>query len=327
MTPGIPIRRLRRLRQSSAWRAMVRETSLSASDFVYPLFVVPGRGMREPVASMPGVHRHSVDRVVEEAAAAHEAGVPAVILFGVPETKDATGAGAGDEAGVVPEAVQAIKAAVPELLVWTDVCLCSYTEHGHCGIADETGQILNDESLPQLAAAALAHAGAGADAVAPSDMMDGRVDSLRRALDEAGHTNTPIVSYAAKFASAYYGPFRDAADSTPAFGDRRTYQMDPANGREALAEMVQDVAEGADIIMVKPAMAYLDILASARESLDVPLAAYHVSGEYSMIKAAAERGWIDEQAVVLESLTAIRRAGADMILTYYAKEAARWLQR
>lgn len=327
MTPGFPIRRLRRLRQSSAWRAMVRETSLSASDFVYPLFVVPGRGMREPVASMPGVHRHSVDRVVEEAAAAHEAGVPAVILFGVPETKDATGAGAGDEAGVVPEAVQAIKTAVPELLVWTDVCLCSYTEHGHCGIADETGQILNDESLPQLAAAALAHAGAGADAVAPSDMMDGRVDSLRRALDEAGHTNTPIVSYAAKFASAYYGPFRDAADSTPAFGDRRTYQMDPANGREALAEMVQDVAEGADIIMVKPAMAYLDILRSARESLDVPLAAYHVSGEYSMIKAAAERGWIDEQAVVLESLTAIRRAGADMILTYYAKEAARWLQR
>ncbi len=318
---SFPIVRPRRLRRTDALRRMVRETRLSRDDLVLPLFVVEGQGVREPVASMPGVHRHSVDALVDEAKRVRDVGIPAVILFGIPNEKDAVGSGADDGGGIVQRAVAAVKQAEPELCVITDVCLCEYTDHGHCGVIED-GDVANDPSLERLAAAAVSHARAGADVVAPSDMMDGRVGAIRTALDEASFEAVPILSYAAKFASAYYGPFRDAAESTPAFGDRRSYQMDPANGREALREMELDLEEGADALMVKPALPYLDVLSQARERFDVPLAAYHVSGEYAMIHAAAERGWIDGERAMEEALVAIRRAGADLILTYAAKEVA-----
>ena len=318
---GFPIERPRRLRRSETLRRMVRETRLSRDDLILPLFIVEGQGVREPVASMPGVFRHSTDAVVDEAKRVRDLGIPGVILFGIPSEKDARGSGADDGGGIVQRAVAAIKQAEPALCVITDVCLCEYTDHGHCGIIED-GDVLNDPSVERLAATALSHARAGADVVAPSDMMDGRVGAIRGALDGGGFEQVPILSYAAKFASAYYGPFRDAAESTPAFGDRRSYQMDPPNGREALREMRLDLEEGADALMVKPALPYLDVLAAARREFDVPLAAYHVSGEYAMIHAAAERGWIDGERAMEEALVAIRRAGADLILTYAAKEIA-----
>jgi porphobilinogen synthase len=304
---------------------MVRETQLSAADFVYPMFVVPGKGVRQAVASMPGVHQLSIDELAREAGEVHRLGIPAIILFGVPESKDAEGSEGYAPDGIVPRAIRAIKQAAPELLVWADVCMCEYTDHGHCGLLTETGEVDNDRTLPLLARSALVYAEAGADAVAPSDMMDGRVDAIRRMLDENGHAQQPIVSYAAKYASAYYGPFRDAAHSAPAFGDRRAYQMDPPNVREALSEISLDLEEGADVVMVKPAGPYLDVIRAARDTFEVPLAAYQVSGEYSLIKAAGGNGWIDERRVALESLMGIKRAGADMILTYFAMDAARWL--
>ncbi len=318
---SFPTTRMRRLRRNETLRRMVRETKLSRDDLVLPLFAVEGSGVREPVPSMPGVHRFSVDTLRNEAKEVFDWGIPAVILFGIPATKDARGSGADAADGIVQRAVEAIKTAKPELCVITDVCLCEYTDHGHCGII-ENGDVANDPSVARLAAAALSHARAGADVVAPSDMMDGRVAAIRRALDGNGFEDVAILSYAAKFASAYYGPFRDAAESTPAFGDRRSYQMDPPNAREALREMRLDLEEGADALMVKPALPYLDILARARREFDVPLAAYHVSGEYAMIQAAAERGWIDGERAMDEALVAIKRAGADMILTYAAKEVA-----
>jgi porphobilinogen synthase len=318
---SFPSTRLRRLRRTPALRRLVRETRLSRDDLVLPLFVVEGRGVREPVASMPGVLRWSVDTVVTEAKQVRDAGIPAVILFGIPGEKDARGSGADAANGVVQRAVDAIKAAEPDLCVITDVCLCEYTDHGHCGIVED-GDVANDPSLERLAAAALSHARAGADVVAPSDMMDGRVGRIRRELDGSGFESVAILAYAAKFASAYYGPFRDAAESTPRFGDRRSYQMDPPNAREALRELRADLAEGADVLMVKPALPYLDVLAAARHELDVPLAAYHVSGEYAMIQAAAERGWLDGERAMDEALIAIKRAGADFILTYAAKQVA-----
>jgi porphobilinogen synthase len=316
-----PSTRLRRLRRSATLRRMVRETRLSRDDLVLPLFVVEGRGVREPVASMPGVLRFSVDTVVTEAKQVRDAGIPAVILFGIPDFKDARGSGADAANGVVQRAVEAVKAAEPDLCVITDVCLCEYTDHGHCGIV-ENGDVANDPTLERLSSAALSHARAGADVVAPSDMMDGRVAAIRGALDEHGFARVAILAYAAKFASAYYGPFREAAESTPRFGDRRSYQMDPPNRREALRELRADLEEGADVLMVKPALPYLDILADARREFDVPLAAYHVSGEYAMIQAAAQRGWIDGERAMDEALIAIKRAGADFILTYAAKEVA-----
>ena len=322
---SFPRSRPRRLRATPAWRALVAETTLAASDLVYPLFVVPGTGIRNPVGSMPGVFQLSIDELVKEAAAAHALGVPAVILFGIPEHKDPEGSAGWADDGIVPRATRALKAALPELQVWADVCLCEYTSHGHCGLLDAEGRVLNDATLPLLARAALAYARAGADCVAPSDMMDGRIGAIRAALDGAGFESLPIVSYAAKYASGYYGPFRDAAHSTPAFGDRKAYQMDPANSDEALREVALDLEEGADLVMVKPAGPYLDIVRRVKETFRVPTAAYQVSGEYALIKAAAERGWIDERRVALESLVGIRRAGADVILTYYAVEAARWL--
>ena len=321
---SFPITRLRRLRRTETLRRMTRETRLSRDDLILPLFVVEGRSVREPVASMPGVHRFSVDQLVEETKRVEGLGVPAVILFGIPNEKDATGSGADAADGIVQRAVSAVKAQLPDLVVMTDVCLCEYTDHGHCGIV-EGEEIRNDPSVARLAATALSHAQAGADIVAPSDMMDGRVAAIRRALDEHGFSEVPIVSYAAKFASAYYGPFRDAAESTPLFGDRRSYQMDPPNRREALREMRLDYEEGADVLMVKPALPYLDVLADARREFDVPLAAYHVSGEYAMIHAAAERGWIDGERAMEEALVAIKRAGADWILTYAAADIAKKL--
>jgi porphobilinogen synthase len=303
---------------------MVRETRLSRDDLILPLFVVEGRGVREPVGSMPGVVRFSVDAVAEEAKALRDLGLPAVLLFGVPAAKDARGSGADAADGVVQRAVGAIKRAAPELVVITDVCLCEYTDHGHCGIL-EGEEVANDPTVARLAESALSHARAGADVVAPSDMMDGRVGAIRTRLDESGFEQVAILSYAAKFASAYYGPFREAAESTPAFGDRRAYQMDPPNRREALREMRLDLEEGADALMVKPALPYLDVLAEARRAFEVPLAAYHVSGEYAMIHAAAERGWIDGERAMEEALLAIKRAGADMILSYAAKDMARRL--
>jgi porphobilinogen synthase len=300
---------------------MVRETRLSRDDFILPLFVVEGSGVREAVGSMPGVHRFSVDQVVDEAKRVADLGVPGVILFGIPADKDARGSGADAEQGIVQRAVSAIKAGAPDLCVITDVCLCEYTDHGHCGIV-EGEHVLNDPSVERLALTALSHARAGADMVAPSDMMDGRVAAIRETLDEHDFDDVPIMSYAAKYASAFYGPFRDAAESTPQFGDRRAYQMDPPNRREALREMELDLAEGADILMVKPALAYLDIIADARAHFDVPVAAYHVSGEYSMIHAAAERGWIDGERAMEEALVSIKRAGADLILSYAAAEMA-----
>jgi porphobilinogen synthase len=300
---------------------MVRETRLSRDDLVLPLFVVEGSAVREPVASMPGVFRFSVDTLVTEAKEVRDLGIPAVILFGIPRAKDARGSGADAGDGVVQRAVEAVKSAEPDLCVITDVCLCEYTDHGHCGIVQD-GDVANDPSVERLAATALSHARAGADVVAPSDMMDGRVAAIRDALDEGGLDHVPVLSYAAKFASAYYGPFRDAAESTPQFGDRRSYQLDPPNAREALREMRLDLEEGADALMVKPALPYLDLLARAREAFDVPLAAYQVSGEYAMIHAAAERGWIDGERAMEEALVGIKRAGADLILSYAAKQLA-----
>ena len=321
-----PQNRLRRLRRTATWRRMLRETVLSANDFVYPMFVVHGDNISNPVASMPGVAQLSVDRLVQEASEVYDVGVPAVILFGLPKRKDPKGSEGYDSEGIVARAIRAIKKEVPDLLVWADVCLCEYTDHGHCGLLTASGEVDNDATLPLLARAALVFAQAGADAVAPSDMMDGRVGVIRQLLDDNNFTHIPIVSYAAKYASAYYGPFRDAADSAPAFGDRRGYQMDPANSDEALREVELDLEEGADIVMVKPAGPYLDVLWRVKEAFGVPTAAYQVSGEYALIKAAGEKGWVDERRTVLESLTGIKRAGADMILTYFAKDAARWLR-
>jgi porphobilinogen synthase len=317
--------RLRRLRRTDAIRGLVRETRLSASSLIYPLFVCEGTGVRREVVSMPGVYQLSVDEAVKETAAARADGVPGVLLFGLPAHKDATGSGAADPEAPVQSAVRAIKRTVPEAIVITDVCLCEYTSHGHCGILSGE-EILNDATVDELVKAALSHAEAGADFVAPSDMMDGRVGAIRRALDERGFEQTGIMSYAAKYCSAFYGPFRDAADSTPQFGDRRSHQMDPANVEEALREVEQDIAEGADIVMVKPALSYLDVIARVKARFNCPTAAYHVSGEYAMLKAAAARGWIDEPRAMLETLTSIARAGADIIVTYYAREAARLLR-
>ena len=318
-------RRMRRLRRSPAIRSLVRETRLSADMFLYPLFVTTGAGRRTEVASMPGVFQLSVEEAVKEAAAAKADGVPGVLLFGLPDTKDEAGSSAYDPDGPVHAATRAIKREHPEVLVVTDVCLCEYTSHGHCGVLVE-GEVANDPTVELLVRAALSHAEAGADIVAPSDMMDGRVGRIRQALDRAGFSQVAIMSYAAKYSSAFYGPFRDAADSAPAFGDRRSHQMDPANVDEALREVALDIEEGADIVMVKPALAYLDVIARVKESFNIPTAAYQVSGEYSMIKAAARNGWIDEQRAMLETLTAIRRAGADIIITYFAREAARILR-
>ncbi len=318
---SFPVTRMRRLRRSEALRRMVRETRLSRDDLVLPLFAVEGSGVREPVASMPGVHRLSVDALLDEAKQVSDAGVPAVILFGIPAEKDARGSGADAANGIVQRAAEAIKGALPDLTVITDVCLCEYTDHGHCGIVEE-GDVANDPTLERLAATALSHARAGADIVAPSDMMDGRVAAIRRSLDANGCEQVAILAYAAKFASAYYGPFRDAAESAPRFGDRRSYQMDPPNAREALREMQLDLEEGADALMVKPTLPYLDLLAEARRRFDLPLAAYHVSGEYAMIHAAAERGWLDGERAMEEALVAIKRAGADWILSYAAREIA-----
>ncbi|TVP55063.1 MAG: porphobilinogen synthase [Gemmatimonadales bacterium] len=311
----------RRLRRSPALRALVRETRLSAEQLILPLFVVSGEGIRRPVSSMPGVEQLSVDEVAAEGPRLAELGIGGVILFGIPTLKDPEGSGAWDESGVVQEAVRALKATAPGLLVVTDVCLCEYTDHGHCGVL-EGGRVQNDPTLDLLARSAVSHARAGADLVAPSDMMDGRVGAIRRALDAEGFPELPIMSYAAKYASAFYGPFRDAAESAPEHGDRRGYQMDPANAREALREVRADLEEGADIVMVKPALAYLDIIRAVREGTDVPVAAYHVSGEYAAIMAAAERGWLDEDRAMLEALLSIRRAGADLILTYWARRFA-----
>lgn len=318
---SFPSQRMRRLRRTETLRRMSVETRLSRDNLVLPLFVVEGSGVREPVASMPGVLRFSVDQVVDEAKRVSDLGVPAVILFGIPENKDPVGTGADAANGIVQRAVSAIKRSVPNLCVMTDVCLCEYTDHGHCGII-EGEEVLNDPSVERLASTALSHARAGADIVAPSDMMDGRVAAIRTALDANGFEEIAIVAYAAKFASAFYGPFRDAAESTPQFGDRRSYQMDPPNRREALREMRLDLEEGADVLMVKPAMPYLDILADARREFDVPLAAYQVSGEYAMIHAAAQNGWIDGERAMEEALISIKRAGADWILTYAAADMA-----
>jgi porphobilinogen synthase len=316
--------RPRRLRRNAALRSLVRETRLSPDNFLYPLFAVPGNSVRKDVGSMPGVYQMSVDEIVKEAAAAKADGVLGVLLFGLPESKDAVGSGAADPEGSVQTAVRALKRDVPGLLVVTDVCLCEYTSHGHCGIVDGE-EIVNDATVEELARAALSHAAAGADIVAPSDMMDGRVGRIREALDASGFTQVAIMSYAAKYCSAFYGPFREAADSTPAFGDRRSHQMDPANVQEALREVELDLEEGADIVMVKPAITYLDVISRVKQEFGMPTAAYHVSGEYAMLKAAAKNGWIDEPRAMMETLTAIRRAGADIIITYYAREAARAL--
>ena len=322
---GFPQHRPRRTRQSDAWRRMVRETRLSPDALIYPLFLVPGRGVRHPVQSMPGISQLSVDEAVKDAKAAMAAGVPAVLLFAAPSEKDAKASSALDPKGLAAQAIAAIKDACPQLLVWADVCLCGSTDHGHCGHVTPKGAIENDSSAKTLAQVALNYARAGADAVAPSDMMDGRIAVMRELLDREGHVTTPIVSYAAKYASSFYGPFREAAESAPAFGDRRSYQMDPANSREALREVLLDVEEGADLVMVKPAGPYLDIIRQVRDAVNVPVVAYQVSGEFSLIKAAAERGWIDEKAAVFETLTGIHRAGADLIITYWAPDMARWL--
>ena len=316
--------RPRRLRRSAAIRSLVRETRLSPENFLYPLFAVTGEGRRREVGSMPGVYQLSVDEIVKEGAAAKADGVPGVLLFGLPESKDAAGSGAADPEGPVQRAVRALKNEVPGLLVVTDVCLCEYTSHGHCGVVDGE-EILNDVTVDALARAALSHAAAGADIVAPSDMMDGRIGRIRDVLDKGGYPQVAIMSYAAKYCSAFYGPFREAADSAPAFGDRRSHQMDPANADEALREVALDLNEGADIVMVKPALPYLDVIARVKDEFGVPTAAYHVSGEYAMLKAAARNGWIDEPRAMMETLTSIRRAGADIIITYYAREAARAL--
>ena len=322
---SFPELRLRRLRDRHQLRTLTRETRLSASQFIYPLFVTHGQGRREPIEPMPGCYHLSLDLLAEEVGEAYELGIPGVLLFGLPAEKDAVGSEAYDPEGIIQEAIRVIKRDVPDMLVITDVCLCEYTDHGHCGIVDN-GHVDNDASLELLARAALTQVKAGADLVAPSAMMDGQVRAIRDSLNDHGYTEVPIMGYAAKYASAFYGPFRVAADSTPQFGDRRSYQMDPANRRMAMREIESDIAEGADIVMVKPALAYLDVIKEAHDRFDHPLAAYNVSGEYSMVKAAGRQGWIDEKMVTLELLTAIRRAGADMILSYHAKEVARWLR-
>jgi len=321
---GFPIQRLRRLRQHESLRRMVRETTLSSADFIAPLFVVEGKNRREEIGSMPGQFRWSIDLLIKEAGEIHALGIPAIILFGIPAQKDERGSAGLDPNGIVQRAVKSVKEHVPELIVITDVCIDEYTSHGHCGIVKD-GKILNDETLDCLRTMARTHAVAGADMVAPSDMMDGRVAAIRKELDQAGFPDLPIMAYAAKFSSCFYAPFRDAAYSSPQFGDRRSYQMDPANGREALREIDLDIEEGADIVMVKPALPYLDIIAAARQRTLLPVAAYQVSGEYSMIKAAATAGWLDESRAIMESLMAIKRAGADLILTYFAKDASRLL--
>jgi porphobilinogen synthase len=307
---------------------MVRETVLTTSDLIYPLFAVPGSGIAKEVKSMPGVYQLSVDKIVEEAKEVYDLGIPAIILFGIPTDKDIDATGAWHDCGIVQKAATAVKNAIPDLIVMADTCLCEYTSHGHCGYlqtGDLTGRVLNDPTLELLKKTAVSQAQAGADIIAPSGMMDGFVQAIRAGLDAAGFEDIPIMSYAAKYASAYYGPFRDAADSTPQFGDRRTYQMDPGNAREALKEIELDIAEGADMLMVKPALAYMDIIWRVKEATNLPVAAYNVSGEYAMVKAAALNGWIDEQRVVMETLTGFKRAGSDLILTYHAKDAARWL--
>ncbi len=320
-----PQTRLRRLRRTPALRRLVRETLLSPSHLVMPLFAVPGSGVRQEIPSLPRNYHLSVDEIAVEGEALAESGIGGVLLFGIPEEKDEYATAAYDPEGVVPQAVRALKAAAPNLVVITDVCLCAYTSHGQCGVVQD-GEIVNDATLDLLARTAVAHAQAGADIVAPSDMMDGRVQALRAALDEAGHSQVAIMSYAAKYASAFYGPFREAAGSSPSFGDRRSYQMDPANRREALREVEADLAEGADIVMVKPALPYLDVIAAVAQRWPVPVAAYCVSGEYAMVEAAAEKGWLDRRAVALEMLTAAKRAGADVIITYFAREAAGWIE-
>ena len=322
---NFPTYRPRRMRANAVTREFVRETTLSAKDFIYPLFVKPGTGCKDAISSMPDVFQYSIDMLEAEMEELRSLGIQAVILFGLPEHKDECGSEAYDDNGIVQQAIREIKRCCPEMYVITDVCLCEYTSHGHCGKLDENGYVLNDPTLERLAADALSHARAGADMVAPSDMMDGRIGAIREALDDNGFTNLPIMAYSAKYASGYYGPFRDAADSAPAFGDRKAYQMDPANSNEALREVALDIEEGADMVMVKPALAYLDIMRRAADEFEFPLVAYNVSGEYAMVKAAAQNGWIDEERVVLESLLCMKRAGAKMIITYHAKDAARWL--
>ncbi|MBE9203604.1 porphobilinogen synthase [Synechocystis salina LEGE 06099] len=324
-----PTTRPRRLRQTDVLRRMVRENTLTVNDLIYPLFAVPGSSVAKEVVSMPGVYQLSVDKIVDEAKEVRDLGIPAIILFGIPEDKDTDATGAWHDCGIVQKATEAVKKAVPDLVVIVDTCLCEYTNHGHCGYletGDLTGRVLNDPTLELLKKTAVSQANAGADIIAPSGMMDGFVQAIREALDDHDFQNIPILSYAAKYASAYYGPFRDAADSSPQFGDRRTYQMDPGNSREALKEVELDLLEGADMVMVKPALSYMDIIWRIKEMTNLPVAAYNVSGEYSMVKAAALNGWIDEQKVTLETLTSFKRAGADLILTYHAKDAARWLQ-
>lgn len=321
-----PVQRLRRLRSTPVLRNMVRETILTSNDFIYPLFVVYGKNKKIPISSMPGVFQYSVDQLYEPVQQIAEAGIPAVLLFGIPETKDSLGTSAWQEDGVVQQAIREIKKLSPEIIVITDVCMCEYTDHGHCGALDQDGQVLNDATLDLLAREALSHAEAGCDMVAPSDMMDGRIGYIRRALDEGGFTHLPIMAYAAKYSSALYGPFREAAESAPQFGDRKTYQMDGANRLESLREVALDIEEGADIVMVKPALAYLDIIREVKDTFQYPTAAYHVSGEYAMLKAAVANGWLDEEKATLEILTSIKRAGADMIITYAALDAARWLK-
>ena len=323
---NFPTYRPRRLRRNEKLRSMMRETTLEPRNFIYPLFVGPGKDKAQPVSSMPGVAQLTVDRAARECQEVHALGIPAVILFGIPEHKDSTGSEACEDNGVVQQAIRAIKETVPDLLVITDVCLCEYTDHGHCGVV-KNGDVDNDATLVLLAQEALSHARAGADIVAPSDMMDGRVAAIRKILDDNNFNQTPIMAYAAKYASGFYGPFREAAESTPQFGDRRSYQMDPCNVDEALREVELDIREGADIVMVKPALAYLDVIYRVKQKFGYPLAAYNVSGEYSMIKAAGQNGWIEEPRIMMEVLYAIRRAGADMILSYFAKDAARLLQR
>ncbi len=323
---GYPVTRLRRTRMNPVVRAMVRETELTPNDFIYPLFVVPGKQIKKEISSMPGVYQMSVDTIVRECAEVYAMGIPAVIFFGIPEHKDEVGSGAYDDKGIIQQTLRVVKKEVPDLLLITDVCLCEYTSHGHCGIV-RGEEIVNDASVELLAREALSHANAGADLIAPSDMFDGRVGAIRTILDANGFHNIPIMSYAAKYASGFYGPFREAAESTPKFGDRRSHQMDPANSDEALREIAQDIQEGADIVMVKPALSYLDVIHRVKERFAMPTAAYNVSGEYSLIKAASKMGWVDGERVMMEVLTSIKRAGADMILTYFAKDATKVLKR
>lgn len=316
--------RTRRLRQTAVMRDMVRENHVRIDELIYPVFVIEGENICNPVESMPGIYQYSIDRLQEELNRIREAGINAILIFGIPAHKDEVGSGAYDDQGIVPRAIRFIKEKMPQLIVIADVCLCEYTSHGHCGLI-RGQEILNDETLPLLAKASVCYAAAGADIIAPSDMMDGRVAAIRRALDEKGYLNTPIMSYSAKFASSYYGPFRDAAHSAPGFGDRKTYQMDPANGREAMREIAQDIAEGADMIIAKPALAYMDIIKDASQNYNIPIVAYNVSGEYAMVKAAAKEGWVDEKKIVMENMVGLKRAGAKMIITYHALDVAKWI--